>query len=92
MIGCCKKNRNNYQRKCFSTKEKETGIERYPQVNQPLNNWLLDGNNQPLNIWAEKATFVTAVLKCFVGEQVFFLYSLKINECLNFSSTDSEEK
>ena len=24
--------------------------------------------------------------------KLFFLYSLKINECLNFSSTDSEEK
>lgn len=24
--------------------------------------------------------------------KLFFLYSFKINECLNFSSTDSEEK
>ena len=59
--------RNNYQRKCFSTKEKETGIERYPQVNQPLNNWLLDGNNQPLNIWAEKAKFRYSCFKVFCG-------------------------
>ena len=28
MIGRSKKNRKNYQRKCFSTKEKETGIKR----------------------------------------------------------------
>ena len=43
MIGCSKNNRENYPRKCFWTKEKETRVKFNPRssANQLSNNWAL---------------------------------------------------
>ena len=76
----------------FQQKKKKQGLKGTPRL---ISLWTTGSWMVIINLWTSgqrRPSFITAVLKCFVGEQVFFLYSLKINECLNFSSTDSEEK
>ena len=43
MVGSSKNNRENYPRKCFWTKEKETRVKSKPRLsaNRPSNNWAL---------------------------------------------------
>ena len=76
----------------FQQKKKKQGLKGNPRL---ISLWTTGSWMVIINLWTSGQrgpSFVKAVLKCFVVEQVIFSVQLKINECLNFSSTDSEEK